>query len=190
MNDTPRHILYDILLKRDARYDGKLFFAVTSTGIFCRPVCPARKPNPENVLYFSDADAPQLAGFRACKRCRPETRPGSPAWKGTEATIMRAMRLLARGDCPESMTQLAEELGVSDRHLRRLFQKHLGKTPVEVRNENRLKLAEAMLADPASHIMDVALAAGFNSLRRFNTVFKKHHGVPPSEWRENHGPTY
>ncbi|MCK0068388.1 bifunctional transcriptional activator/DNA repair enzyme AdaA [Kordiimonas laminariae] len=189
MNDTPRHILYDILLKRDARYDGKMFFAVTSTGIFCRPICPARKPKPENVLYFSDADAPRIARFRACKRCRPETRPGSPAWKGTEATIIRAMRILARGDSPDSMAELADELGVSDRHLRRLFQKHLGRSPIEIRNENRLNLAEAMLTDPTSQIADIAFASGFKSLRRFNTAFRQHYKISPSEWRTANGHT-
>ncbi len=186
MNTTPRHILYEVLLKRDERYDGQLFFAVTSTGIFCRPICPAPKPKPETVLYFSDADTPIIAGFRACKRCRPETRPGSPAWNGTATTVTRAIRLLAKGDAPENMQQLAEALGVTDRHLRRLFQKHLQKTPIQVRNENRVKLAETLLCEQTHSIADIAYASGFNSLRRFNTVFKNHHGVSPSEWRHKH----
>ncbi len=186
MNTAPRHILYEILVNKDARYDGQLFFAVTSTGIFCRPICPARKPNPENVLYYPDAETPILAGFRACKRCRPESRPGSPAWAGTGATVTRALRILARGDCPENMEELADELGVTARHLRRLFQKHLGKTPTEVRNSNRIKLAETLLHDKEASITDIAFASGFGSLRRFNSVFKNHHNQSPTQWRENH----
>jgi len=179
------HLLYQALLNRDARFDGKLFFAVTSTGIYCRPVCPAPKPKPQNVLYFADAQTAALAGFRACKRCRPESRPGSPAWEGTKATVSRALRLLAGTDGPERLTELADKLGVTDRHLRRLFQKHLGKSPMDVRKQNRLSLATALLADSDGSIADIAYASGFQSLRRFNDVFKTKYGIPPSEWRQS-----
>lgn len=184
-DDINPHLLYQILLNRDARYDGKLFFAVTSTGIYCRPICPAPKPKPQNVLYYADAKTAALAGFRACKRCRPETRPGSPAWEGTKATVSRALRLLATTGGPESLTELADKLGVTDRHLRRLFHQHLGKSPMEVRQENRLALATTLLADQEASIADVAFAAGFQSLRRFNDVFKQAFGAPPSEWRKS-----
>lgn len=180
-----KHLLYQALLTRDKRYDGQLFFAVTSTGIYCRPICPAPKPKPQNVLYFADAETAALAGFRACKRCRPEARPGSPAWEGTKATVSRALRLLAAPDGPESLTELADKLGVTDRHLRRLFHQHLGKTPMNVRQENRLSLATTLLADAEASMADVAFAAGFQSLRRFNDVFKNAFGCPPSEWRKS-----
>lgn len=179
-----RHMLYEALLKRDARYDGKLFFAVTSTGIYCRPICPAPKPKPQNVLYYADAKTAALAGFRACKRCRPESRPGSPAWQGTKATVSRALRLLAEPEGPESLEALSDKLGVTDRHLRRLFQEHLGKSPMDVKQANRLSLATTLLADPEAPIADVAFASGFQSLRRFNDVFKREYGVPPSKWRQ------
>lgn len=181
--NTNPHLLYQALLTRDERFDGKLFFAVTSTGIYCRPVCPAPKPKPQNVLYFADAKTAAMAGFRACKRCRPESRPGSPAWEGTKATVSRALRLLAGTDGPESLTDLAEKLGVTDRHLRRLFHKHLGKSPMDVRRENRLSLATTLLMDSDGSIADIAYASGFQSLRRFNDVFKETYKMPPSQWR-------
>lgn len=183
-NTVDRHVLYEALLTRDARYDGALFFGVTTTGIYCRPICPARKPNPENVLYFADAKTAALAGFRACKRCRPEVRPGSPAWQGTGATVSRALRLLAKGDGPKNNTELANMLGITDRHLRRLFQQHLGRTPMDVRTENRLSLAQTLLSAGDAPIADIAFAAGFQSLRRFNDVFKKASGYSPTEWRQ------
>ncbi len=179
-----RHLLYEALLRRDARYDGKLFFAVTSTGIYCRPICPAPKPKPQNVLYYADAKTAALAGFRACKRCRPESRPGSPAWQGTKATVSRALRLLADPEGPESLETLSDKLGVTDRHLRRLFQEHLGKSPMDVKQANRLSLATTLLSDPEAAIADIAFASGFQSLRRFNDVFKKEYGMPPSKWRQ------
>lgn len=179
-----RHLLYEALLRRDARYDGRLFFAVTSTGIYCRPICPAPKPKPQNVLYYADAKTAALAGFRACKRCRPESRPGSPAWQGTKATVSRALRLLADPEGPDSLETLSDKLGVTDRHLRRLFQEHLGKSPMDVKQANRLSLATTLLTDPEAAIADVAFASGFQSLRRFNDVFKKEYGMPPSKWRQ------
>lgn len=180
-----RHVLYQALLERDARYDGQLFFAVTTTGIYCRPICPARKPKPENVLYFADADTATMAGFRACKRCRPESRPGSPAWQGTKATVSRALRLLALGDGPKSMAELAEKLGVTDRHLRRLFTAHLGKSPMDVRQENRLSLATTLLRDGDATVADIAFAAGFQSIRRFNDAFKVAYNCSPNQWRQS-----
>ncbi len=186
MTNTDRHILYEVLLNRDSRYDGKLFFGVTSTGIYCRPICPAPKPKPQNVLYFADSDTPRLAGFRPCKRCRPEARPGSPAWQGTKATISRALRLLAQPEGPESLAELADKLGVTDRHLRRLFQQHLGKPPMAVKQANRLSIATTLLRDIHAPMPDIAFSAGFGSLRRFNDAFRAHFGVSPSKWREDH----
>ena len=182
----PKHILYEALRDRDSRYDGHLFFAVTSTGIYCRPICPAPKPKPENVLYFSTSDLAQKAGFRACKRCRPETRPGSPAWNGTEATVKRALRLLAQPNGPSSLENLSENLGLSSRHVRRLFVEHVGKPPQDIRTENRIQLAKSMLRQSSASIADIAYAAGFQSLRRFNDAFKCKVHQSPTEWRQTH----
>lgn len=182
-----RHVLYQALLDRDPHYDGKLFFGVTSTGIYCRPVCPARKPKPENVLYFAVAELAANAGFRACKRCRPESRPGSPAWQGTGATVSRALRLLSQGDEPKSLENLADKLGITSRHLRRLFQQHLGKTPIAVWQENRIALAKTMLTSSGENISDIAFSAGFGSIRRFNDLFKNATGQTPRDWRKNGG---
>lgn len=178
-----RHILYEALLHRDERYDGKLFFAVTTTGIYCRPICPAPKPKPQNVLYFASAEDAQEAGFRACKRCRPETRPGSPAWEGSKTTVVRALRLMATGDAPETLAELADKLGVTDRHLRRLFATHGEESPVKKAQENRLSLARVLLATSDAPIADVAFSAGYKSLRRFNEAFKASEGISPTAWR-------
>ncbi len=182
--NTQKHILYDALLNRDKRFDGDVFFGVTSTGIFCRPICPAPKPKLKNVLFFSDAETAVLAGFRACKRCRPESRPGSPAWEGTRATISRALRLLAQTDDPETLSALADKLGISDRHVRRLFHQHLGKAPILIRTENRLGLAKTLLADTGTSIADIAFSAGFGSIRRFNDAFKAAYNMSPTNWRK------
>lgn len=183
---TPTHILYEALKNRDSRYDGHLFFAVTSTGIYCRPICPAPKPKPENVLYFASKDLAQLAGFRACKRCRPEARPGSPAWEGTSTTVKRALRLLADPKGPQSIAELADKLGLSTRHVRRLFIEHLGKPPQDIRTENRLQLAISMLQQSDEPITAIAYASGFQSLRRFNDAFKAQNGIAPRDWRQHY----
>ncbi len=184
------HILYKALVERDKTYDGLFYFGVTSTGIYCRPICPANKPKAENVLFFTGADDAVRAGFRACKRCRPESRPGSPAWKGTEATVSRALRLIAEGALEEgSLEMLADRLGISDRHLRRLFSEHINKSPIDVASERRINIAKGLLLKSNHTIADIAYAAGFSSLRRFNDSFKKTTGQTPSLWRrgKSHG---
>lgn len=182
-----RNILYDALVARDKSYDGHVFFGVTSTGIFCRPICPAPKPKRENVLFFSSAETAMMAGFRACKRCRPESRPGSPAWEGTKATVSRALRLLAQPDSPDSLNALSNKLGITDRHLRRLFEEHVGKSPIAIKTENRLGLAKTLLAGSNATIADIAFSSGFRSLRRFNDAFKSNYNVTPSVWRRQNG---
>src|SRR5262245_43338820 len=113
-------------LSRDARFDGRFFIAVTTTGIYCRPICPARSPKDENVRYFETAAAAEAAGFRPCLRCRPEAAPGSPAWNGTSGVVSRALRLIGEGALDGAgVEQLADRVGVTGRHLRRLFRHHL-----------------------------------------------------------------
>jgi AraC family transcriptional regulator of adaptative response / DNA-3-methyladenine glycosylase II len=118
---------------RDARFDGRFFIAVTSTGIYCRPICPSRSAKDEHVRYFPTADAAEAAGFRPRLRCRPEASPGTPAWLGTSGLVSRALRLISEGALDqESVERLAERLDITGRHLRRLFLQHLGATPLEV----------------------------------------------------------
>ena len=136
---------------RDARFDGRFFIAVTTTGVYCRPICPARAPKDEHVRYFSTAAAAEAAGFRPCLRCRPEASPGTPAWLGTSGLVSRALRMIGdgvlRGDISDTtgVEQLADRLGVTARHLRRLFLQHLGATPLEVALTRRVHFAKKLL---------------------------------------------
>ncbi len=179
------HILYRALVERDKAYDGHFYFGVTSTGIYCRPICPANKPKPENVLFFTAAGEAAQAGFRACKRCRPESRPGSPAWLGTEATVSRALRLIAGGALENGgIEDLSDKLGISDRHLRRLFDQHLGSSPITIATERRINIAKGLLKSSEHSISAIAYTSGFSSLRRFNDSFKNTTGLAPSLWRK------
>jgi AraC family transcriptional regulator of adaptative response / DNA-3-methyladenine glycosylase II len=169
---------------RDPRFDGRFFVAVVTTGVYCRPVCPAPLPREHNVRYFPSADAAAAAGFRPCLRCRPETSPGTSAWLGTSTTVSRALRLISENvleDC--RIEGLAERLGVGPRHLSRLFVKHLGATPVAVRQTHRLQFAKALIDETDLPFIQVALAAGFRSLRRFNASFQESYGRAPTELR-------
>lgn len=186
---TP-NLLYAALKNRDAAYDGRLFFGVTSTGIFCRPICPAPKPKPENVVYFTNASDPLDAGFRPCKRCRPEAKQGSPAWGLTRTTVSRALTLIAGGALDTGDTPaLAARLGVGERHLTRLFKQHLGRTPGDIALDRRITLAKEMLIHSNHPIADIAFAAGFQSLRRFHSAFKTHVGISPRAFRNTHRKT-
>jgi AraC family transcriptional regulator, regulatory protein of adaptative response / DNA-3-methyladenine glycosylase II len=176
---------YRALLTRDARFDGRLFVAVTSTGIYCRPVCPARTPKAQNCRFFPSAAAAQEAGFRPCLRCRPETAPEQAAWRGTSNTVARGLEQIAAGalDGDEGVEQLAERLGVGERHLRRLFQQHLGASPIAVAQTRRVLFAKQLLHQTRLPMSEVALAAGFGSLRRFNETFRQLYRRPPSALR-------
>ena len=133
-------------LSRDARFDGRFFIGVKTTGIYCRPICPANTPKSENVVYYRTAAAASEAGFRPCLRCRPESAPGTPAWAGTSTTVQRGLRLIAQGALDEgNLEQLAERLGVTSRHLRRLFNKHLGASPLAVAHTQRLHFAKNLI---------------------------------------------
>ncbi len=169
---------------RDARWDGRLFTGVLSTGIYCRPVCPARTPKPANIRFYPSAAAAQEAGFRACLRCRPETAPDLGAWRGTSNTVTRALALIERGalDSGDAET-LSARLGVGERHLRRLFHKHLGAAPISVAQTRRVLLAKQLIHDTDLPMAEVALAAGFGSVRRFNETFQSLYGRPPGALR-------
>lgn len=177
-------------LNRDARFDGRIFIAITSTGIYCRPICPSPHAKRAHVRFFPSAAAASAAGFRPCLRCRPEVAPGTPAWNGTSTTVSRGLRLIAEGALDESGVEtLAARLGVSSRHLSRLFQRHLGALPTAVAQTRRLHFAKQLISDTNLSMADVAMASGFRSIRRFNDVFRQFYGRPPSELRRLGGCT-
>lgn len=169
---------------RDARFDGRFFVGVKTTGIFCRPVCPARTPLRRNVNFFSSAAAAFAAGLRPCLRCRPERAPMLRALAGGEALVARALEAIDAGDLNEgSVEALSARIGVTSRHLRRLFELHLGATPVQVAQTRRLLFAKQLIEESALPLGDVAFAAGFNSVRRFNTAFRDTYARAPSTLR-------
>ena len=171
-------------LAQDPRFDGRFFIAVKTTGIYCRPICPAPTAKQRNVRYFPSAAAAAEAGFRPCLRCRPEAAPGTPAWLGTSATVRRALRLIQEGALDrESVEHLAARLGIGPRHLHRLFVQHLGASPLAVAQTRRLHFAKHLIDDTRLAMTDIALASGFGSLRRFNDAFRNTYGRAPRDLR-------
>ena len=171
-----REVCYRALQSRDARFDGLMFVGVSSTGIYCRPVCPARTPKFENCNFFGSAAAAQDAGFRPCLRCRPETAPDLASWRGTSNTVSRALALIAEGALDgegNSVEKLAERLGLGERQLRRLFLQHLGASPISVAQTRRVLFAKQLIHETRMPMTEVAMAAGFGSLRRFNETFRR-----------------
>ena len=189
MSDVPgpgldRDALDRARLSRDPRFDGRFFIAVTSTGIYCRPICPSPTSNAANVRYYASAAAAAEAGFRPCLRCRPEAAPGSPAWHGTSAVVARALRLIQEGLLDDgSVDGLAQRLGIGPRHLHRLFVRHLGASPITVAGTRRLQFAKSLLDETDMPITQIALAAGFGSVRRFNDAFRRTYDRSPRELR-------
>ncbi|PSU33679.1 DNA-3-methyladenine glycosylase 2 family protein [Photobacterium lutimaris] len=172
-------------LARDRRYDGLFFTAVKTTGIYCRSICPAPSPLEKNVEYFPSAVAAALAGYRPCLRCRPDSAPGSPAWQGKSTTFVRAQRLIDEGALIDSdLVQLAERLGVTDRYLRKLFNDEMGLSPKTYSLYQQCLLAKKLLHESQLPVTDIALASGFNSIRRFNDCFHKHFSLTPSQVRK------
>jgi AraC family transcriptional regulator of adaptative response / DNA-3-methyladenine glycosylase II len=177
---------YEAMRARDYRFDGKFFAGVKTTGIYCRPICPA-KPKRENVEFFHTPYEAEKAGYRPCMRCRPESAPLSPAWVGKSALVQRAVKILNSQDTIElDEDKFAAQFGVSARHLRRLFIEEIGKTPKQLAFANRLNLARKLLTETKLSVTDVAFAAGFSSIRRFNDAFKDRFKKAPSEIRRKH----
>ncbi len=171
-------------MSRDSRFDGRFFVAVKSTGIFCRPVCPANLPKEENVEYFPDKTMAVNAGYRPCLRCRPDSAPGSWAWKGVETTFQRAITMIDNGELNHhSVAELAERVGISDRYLRMLFEKYLGMSPKQYAQYQQLMFAKQLLHSSSMSVTEVGFAAGFNSTRRFNDAFQKILKLTPSQVR-------
>jgi AraC family transcriptional regulator of adaptative response / DNA-3-methyladenine glycosylase II len=186
MELTDRETYYRALESRDARFDGLIFVGVSSTGIYCRPVCPARTPKFEHCEFFGSAAAAQDAGFRPCLRCRPETAPDLASWQGTSNTVSRALALIAEGALDgdgNRLDKLADALGVGERHLRRLFLQHLGASPISVAQTRRVLFAKQLIHETRMPMTEVAMASGFGSLRRFNEIFQGLFHRPPSALR-------
>lgn len=171
-------------LARDARFDGLFFVAVNSTGIFCRPVCPAKAPAEHQVQYYDNAAAAVAAGYRPCLRCRPDSAPGSAAWQGSDTTLKRAIRLIDEGVLQHNSQQaLAERLGISDRYLRKLFRQRLGIAPKSYALTQQVLFAKKLLHETNLPVTDIAFQAGFNSIRRFNDAFSQQLKLAPSAIR-------
>jgi AraC family transcriptional regulator of adaptative response / DNA-3-methyladenine glycosylase II len=185
--ELPSHeVCYRALQSRDPRFDGLIFVGVSSTGIYCRPICPARTPKFENCTYFGSAAAAQDAGFRPCLRCRPETAPDLASWRGTSNTVSRALALIAEGSLDgesNCVEKLAERLGLGERQLRRLFLQHLGASPISVAQTRRVLFAKQLIHETRMPMTEVAMAAGFGSLRRFNETFRDLFHRPPNALR-------
>jgi len=179
---------YRVLQSHDARFDGRLFVGVTSTGIYCRPVCRVKLPKPDNCRWFRHAAQAELAGFRPCLRCRPELAPGLSLIDSPDALARAGAREIERGvACGEapSMPAVAGRLGVTDRHFRRIFAAQYGVSPLAWQNTQRLLLAKRLLTDTRLPVTDVAAASGFASLRRFNDAFVNHYRLTPSALRRD-----
>ena len=169
---------------RDPRFDGRFFIGVKTTGIYCRPICRVKIPMARNVTFFETAAAAAEAGFRPCLRCRPETSPGTPAWMGTSTTVNRALRLISEGALDGSSVELlSDRLGVTSRHLSRLFSQHLGASPKAVAQTRRLHFAKKLIDETSLSMIEIALSSGYSSVRRFNDHFKAVYERSPTSVR-------
>lgn len=184
MQPTEQHAVFQrARMSRDQRFDGEFFVAVKTTGIFCRPICPANLPKEENVEYFRMAASAMHAGYRPCLRCRPDSAPSSWAWKGVDTTLERGMGML-RNDLSLPLSDVAEKLGVSDRYFRQLMQKRLGMSPKQYRLYDQVLFAKQLLHQSGLSVEDVAQASGFQSSRRLQENLKRATGLTPRQIRK------
>jgi AraC family transcriptional regulator of adaptative response/methylated-DNA-[protein]-cysteine methyltransferase len=171
-------------LTRDPKFDGAFFTCVKTTKIYCRPICPSAHGRQDNIFFVPSAAAAERLGYRPCLRCRPETAPGSPAWRGTATTVSRAMRIIGAGFLDRhSVGELASRLGVGTRHLLRLFRGHVGASPSEVAGTRRVQAAKRLICDSDMPLGEIAFEVGFASVRRFNDAFRKTYKRSPSSFR-------
>jgi AraC family transcriptional regulator of adaptative response/methylated-DNA-[protein]-cysteine methyltransferase len=172
-------------IARDPRFDGWFYTGVLTTRVYCRPTCPVRPARSRNVVFFASAAAAERAGFRPCLRCRPEAAPGTPAWQGAAATVSRAMRLIEQGflDDGKTVEELADALGMTARHLRRLFERYAGASPAAVATTRRVQRAKTLVSETRLPMASIAFAAGFGSIRRFNAAFRAVYRRAPSAVR-------
>jgi AraC family transcriptional regulator of adaptative response / DNA-3-methyladenine glycosylase II len=175
---------YAALAARDRRFDGRIWFGVTSTGVYCRPVCPAQTPKPQNVRFFAAPAAAVSAGFRACRRCRPDSAPGSRHWDHRGDLVGRALRLIADGAIDDGgVAGLARTLHVSERHLHRSLVAEVGAGPLQLAVSRRAQTAKLLVEQTDLSLSDIAFASGFSSVRQFNDVMRREFGVAPSGLR-------
>lgn len=180
------HSLYQAFKSKDARFDGRFFVGISSTGIYCRPVCRARQPKEENCTFFSSAAEAEQAGYRPCLLCRPELAPGTSTTDASSALAQKAARILEENcDSRQSLEELATALRCTSRHLRRVFMAEYHVTPIQYLQTCRLLLAKNLLTDTSLSVLDIAMAAGFGSLRRLNDLFLKRYKLSPTALRKN-----
>jgi AraC family transcriptional regulator of adaptative response / DNA-3-methyladenine glycosylase II len=177
-------ICWQAIYSRDPRFDGRFFMGATTTGIYCRNICPVPFARPRNVVLFACAAAAESAGFRPCKRCQAQAAPGTPAWLGTSAVVNHAFRLIVEGALNDGgVEELAERMGIGPRHLRRLFMKHLGASPLKIATTRRIHLARNLIDESALPMTQIAFCSGFKSIREFNHAVRLSTGQSPSELR-------
>src|SRR3954454_20923887 len=187
--EQDRRSLYKALSSRDARFDGIFFVGVTSTGVYCRPICPAKTPKQGNCRFFDTPQEAEHGGFRPCLRCRPELAPGSAPVDDGERIAQLTVQRLEEGHFDEKagLEQIADQFELSSRQIRRIVQKQLGVAPIQLLLTRRLLLAKQLLTETALPITEVAFASGFSSLRRFNDAFDRRYGMPPTGLRRKAG---
>lgn len=181
-----KQVAYRALTSRDVRFDGVFYVGVTSTGIYCRPVCPVKPPHEANCLFFDSAEAAEKASFRPCLRCRPELAPGNAPVDSSHRIADLLIQRIEEGlvEDIDSLEEIAAQFSLSSRQLRRIVQKELGVSPLELRQTRRLLLAKQLLTETTLPVTEVAYASGFASLRRFNEVFSRQYRMPPSRLRK------
>jgi AraC family transcriptional regulator of adaptative response / DNA-3-methyladenine glycosylase II len=177
-------ICWQAIYSRDRRFDGRVFAGVLTTGVYCRPICPVPLRKPANVRWYPSAASAEAAGFRPCRRCRPHTSPGTPAWLGTSAVVSRALKLISEGALDaDDVEALSERVGLGSRHLRRLFLEHLGASPVRIASTRRVHFARNLLDQSDLPITKIAYYSGFKSIRQFNHSMRTTFDISPSELR-------
>jgi AraC family transcriptional regulator, regulatory protein of adaptative response / DNA-3-methyladenine glycosylase II len=175
---------WQAVYSRDRRFDGRFFAGIATTGVYCRPICPASFGHPANVRWFHCAEAAEAAGFRPCKRCRPDTSPWSSAWFGTLAVVSNALKLISEGALDDgNFEQLAERVGLGSRHLRRLFDQHLGASPLKIARSQRVHAARNRILDTELAFTEIASRTGFRSIRQFNHAVRATFGRSPTQLR-------
>src|SRR4029077_11226717 len=185
--NSQRHF-YEALIARDRRFDGVFFVGIKTTGIYCRPVCPSRRPQQRHCEFFRLAAAAEVAGYRPCLRCRPELAPGNAPIDSEQRVVGAALRYLDRvEEANQSIPELATAFRFSDRHFRRMLKKQLGVSPIQLMQTRRLLLAKQLLTDTKLTMNEIALASGFKSLRRFNSLFKERYRLSPTALRKDSG---
>lgn len=181
----PSDEIYAAILRRDPALDGVFFSGVRTTGIYCRPACKVRVPMKKNIELYPTAAAAEHAGYRPCLRCRPETAPFCPAWKGTQATVERAIKLIDNGALDTgTVPELALRLGIGDRHLSRLFKSYIGASPSSYAQTRRIQKAKCLLDETAKTLSEISELAGFSNQKSMRRAFKSLYGRAPSTLRK------